>query len=248
MSFIRDFFRRRRVARHIAQYGWVFPFHGITVEIPKDSDLAVPNALMKGKYEAEEARLIAAHMPANRPVLELGGSLGVVSGLIGKHLNADVPHLIVEANPHLIDTCTHNAGRVASAVVCKAVSYDGPVAHLEINTNPHASMLSSGPRPTGSKTVAVEATTLSALWHDMGAPEGFTLISDIEGAEVDMVDKDAEILAHAGLVVMELHPHLHSEGAAVVTRISEALMRAGFSFVEQASDVYVWHKAATGKE
>lgn len=249
MSFIRDFFRRRRVAHHIAQHGWVFQFHGVKVEIPEGSEMAVANALIRRKYEAEEARLIETYMPADRPVLELGGSLGIVSGLIGKILNAGVPHLIVEANPNLIDICTLNArahrDSASCTVLCKAVAYNGPTAKLAINKNPHSSMLSansgSGIGPE-AQIVEVEATTLAELWRGMGAPPGFTLICDIEGAEIAMVDHDADTLAHAELVVMELHPRLHPEGAAMVARISDTMTRTGFSFVEQASEVYVWRK------
>lgn len=247
MSFIRDFFRKRRLQRHLAQHGWVFPFHGRDVTIPPGSELAVANALMKGKYEAEEARLITKHLPTDRPVLELGGSLGVISGLIGSRLEQGVAHLIVEANPSLIETCQKNAGRTLSRVTCKAVSYDGPVARLEINSNPHASMLSSA-GSASPNIVEVEAATLAQLWQEMGQPQNFTLVADIEGGEVAMVEQDMQTLAQAGLVIVELHPHLHPEGSKIISRIQEQMAEHGFCVVEQAADVYVWQKSKRPQE
>ena len=242
MTLIRDFFRRRRLARHLAEHGWTFDFHGTSVSLPPDTNLAVANALIKGKYEAEEARLIGAHLPAGRPVLELGGSLGVVSGFIRSRLDPGTPHLIVEANPHLVDLCASNAG--GAEVLCKAVSYDGPVVRFEIAENPHASMLSTGAE-AGIETVEVDTTTLAELWQRMGAPEGFSLVADIEGAEVAMVEKDADTLAHAGTILMELHPHLHPDGDAVVDRMRARLEQLGFTLVENSAAVFLWSRAVT---
>ena len=76
----------------------------------------------------------------------------------------------------------------------------------------------------------------------MGAPEGYTLISDIEGAEVEMVVHDAETLSHAGLIIIELHPHLHTDNLQVVDRINNTLVQAGFFLLEKTAEVYVWLK------
>lgn len=240
-TVIRDFFRQRRIARHVMKNGWQFDFHGVQVSLPENIDLAIHNALIQGKYEVEEAELISRYLPKNKPVLELGGSLGVVSSLIGSLLEETVLHVIVEANPALIEVCSKNVARSSSQVFCKAVSYNGATALFDVKSNPHASML-SGATSENSNTIEVEATTLSALWHGMGAPEGYTLISDIEGAEVEMVVHDAETLSHAGLIIIELHPHLHTDGLKVIDRINNTLVQAGFFLSEKTAEVYVWIK------
>lgn len=239
MTVIRDFFRQRRVRQHVKTNGWKFDFHGIQVEVPKDSRLALTNALIKKKYESEEAELISRYLPSNMPVLELGGSLGIVSSLIGKHLDIETAHFIVEANPNLIEICSKNMSRPAGKVLCKAVSYNGSTANFEIKSNPHASMISNTSED-GTTIIKVEATTLTALWKEMGSPRGYTLVADIEGAEVDMITYDTPALSYAGLVIIELHPHLYLDGLESVNRIKNILSGAGFSLLEKAEDVYVW--------
>ena len=110
----RDFFRRSRVARHLAARGPVFDYHGLAVTMPQSAGLAAMNALLRGKYESEEAALIAKHLPADLPVIELGGSLGVVSRLIRSRLAPGTRHLVVEANPDLIEACSRNALDIGS--------------------------------------------------------------------------------------------------------------------------------------
>jgi len=239
MTMFRDFFRRRRLARHVAEHGWVFDYHGIAVTLPDDTELAVANALIKGKYEAEEAGLIARHMPPDQPVIELGGSLGVVSAFIRSRLDPGVDHVIVEANPNLISPCSLNAG--GAEVVAKAISYTGDTARFEINDNPHASSLSLSKTPD-ARIVEVETTTLAQLWEQIGKAEGYTLVADIEGAEVEMTERDKNALSHADTIIMELHPHLYDGGASATDAIKTTMTDLGFTLVEQATEVYVWSR------
>lgn len=241
LTIVRDFIRRIRLARHVASNGWRFEFHGLEVEIPEGTDSAVANALIRGKYEAEEAEFISKYLPPDRPVIELGGSLGIVSSLIGSLLDTDTPHVIIEANAALIELCAQNAGRAASQVYCKALSYDGPTALFVVKSNPHTSRLSVL-RKSGANIMEVDAVTLSDLWRDLGAPDGFTLISDIEGAEVALLEQDIKTVSNAGLVIMELHPSLIENGSSLVEQIKTTMTEAEFFLVEKKSDVYVWRK------
>lgn len=112
----RDFFRRRRLARHVARNGHRYIYHGLEVEVPGAAGattdaalLGVRNALLRQKYERDEAAMIMRHLPSGLPVIELGGSLGVVSRLLRSRLKPETPHLIVEANFDLIAICKANA-------------------------------------------------------------------------------------------------------------------------------------------
>lgn len=241
MSMFRDFFRWRRVRRHVARHGWRFDFHGVPVVLPEMTTPGHANALLRGKYEAEEAAMILAHLPADRPVIELGGSLGIVSALIGSRLNPDVAHLVVEANPALLATCAENAGiarRGAARLRQAAVYYGGPVARFAAGGNVHANRLADAADISG--VIEVEAVTLADLWQDIGAPTGFTLICDIEGGEFDMVLAEPDVLAQAGLVVMELHPARYPQGLASQQALVAALEKAGLSMREQVRDVGIW--------
>lgn len=241
MTFIRDFFRWRRVRRHVARHGWVFDFHGVAVRLPLMDSPGCANALLRGTYESEEAAFIAGHLPVDRPVIELGGSLGIVSALIGSRLEAGVPHLIVEANPALVEACAENAGiarRPAAELRQAAVFYDGPVARFSAGGHVHANRLAKQGDDAG--VIEVGAVTLESLWRGIGAPEGFTLVCDIEGGEAAMIHAEAEVLAHAGVVIMELHPGNYAAGHETEATLIAAMATAGLVLRERVADVGLW--------
>jgi len=243
MTAFRDFFRRRRVAKHVRAHGWQFDYQGLSLKLPEGTNATVASALLRGKYEAEEIRMIQTFVPKDRPVIELGGSLGVVSAIIGNHLDADTPHLVVEANPHLQDICHANATSPAKSqalelVEC-AVSYGSETVVFEVAENPHASGLSLAGNAGHGTPVEVKAVTLAALHDRLGAPEGYSLICDIEGGEADMMAHDPAVVAKAGTVVMELHPTVTPDAAKA---IPDQMAKLGFALQAQAGAVYTWVK------
>lgn len=241
MSILRDFMRWRRVRRHVSLHGWTFDFYGISVTLPEMDTPGCASALLQGKYEAEEAKLIAAHLPPDRPVIELGGSMGVVSALIASRLAETVAHTIVEANPALLEVCARNAGvarRPLAKVQHAAVAYGGPVARFSVGGNVHANHLARA--GDTASVIEVKAVTLEALWQDIGAPDGFTLICDIEGAEAQMVASDSAVLAHAGMVIMEMHPAVYQGAAATEAEIMATLQASGLHLRHRLVDVGLW--------
>jgi len=240
----RDFLRRRRVARHFARYGDVFDFHGVAVRLPPDVDVAAANALIRGKYEQEEATLISNHLPDNIPVIELGGSLGVVSALIRSKLRPDARHVIVEANPKLIGICKTNAqvgmGGGWTEIVHGAVFYDGPVARFGIANEVHASAI--GPAASG-ETIEVPAVKLAELYRQLGSPESFVLVSDVEGAEYDLFAHETETLRHVELAIVELHPRSYAAQGRSEADLLRNAAAAGLQVAERLSDVVLLRRA-----
>jgi FkbM family methyltransferase len=241
----RDFLRRRRVARHFARNGGVFDFHGVTVRLPRDVDVAAANALVRGKYEQEEALLIAKHLPADLPVIELGGSLGVVSALIRSRLKPAVKHLIVEANPRLLDICTANAtaeGKPgATDVVHGAVYYDDPVARFGIAREVHASAV--GQAGSSTETIEVQAVSLAGLFRRFGSPERFALVCDVEGAEYDLFAQETDTLRHAELAIVELHPRNYAAQGRSEADLLRHAAAAGLRVADRLADVVLLRRA-----
>lgn len=241
MNALRDFIRWRRVRHHVARHGWTFDFHGIPVTVPRMDSPGCANALLRGKYEAEEAILITRHLPPDRPVIELGGSIGVVSALIASRLSPDVAHVIIEANPALLDVCARNAAvsqRPLASVQHAAVAYGSPVARFSVGGNVHANHLARA--GDTASVIEVQTVTLAALWHGIGAPDGFTLVCDIEGAEAEMIATDAAVLNHAGTVIMELHPSVYPDGPETERQIIATLQQAGLHLRHRLADVTLW--------
>lgn len=233
----RDYFRRRRVDAHVRGNGDRFTYHGIPVEVPKQAGLGVRNAILRRKYEADEAAMILKHLPPGLPVIELGGSLGLVSALIRSRLALGVRHLVVEANPEIIAICGANACRNAEActeVLHAALYYDGPVARLAIDRDVHSSVLGEGAR-----TVEVPAVTLAALHERIGAPERFALVSDIEGGELPIFLRPDPALGKAQVMIAELHNDAYRSAGSSERKILEQCSALGLTLIDRQADVVV---------
>ncbi|MGB3405960.1 MAG: FkbM family methyltransferase [Jannaschia sp.] len=247
MTIIRDFFRRRRVGRHLRDHGPVFEFHGLTVRGPDAMDIALANALMKSKYEVEEADFVRTHLPSDRPVIELGGSLGAISALIGSRLEPGVPHLVVEANPELVAICQENASqngaRPDTRVIGAALSYGGTDVSFTIGANQHVSRLTSTPgKVQQGRRVTVATITLAALHAQLGAPDGYSLVCDIEGAEAEMVARDAAVLRQAGFILLETHPRFYGGGPEEAKALCAGIEALGFETLAASGDVVVFRR------
>ena len=239
----RDYFRRRRVDAHVRGNGDRFTYHGIAVEVPKQAGLGVRNAILRRKYEADEAAMILKHLPLDLPVIELGGSLGLVSALIRSRLAPGVRHLVVEANPEIIAICGANACRNAEGctdVLHAALYYDGPVARLAIDPDVHSSVLGDG----GARTVEVPAVTLAALHERIGAPEHFALVSDIEGGELPIFTRSDPALASAQVIIAELHDQAYRGAGSSERQVLEQCEALGFKLVDRQADVVVLKRSA----
>ncbi len=231
------------VDKHIAAHEG-FAFHGQRVEIPAAVDLTLRELIAKGKYEAAEAALIGKYLPRDRPVIELGGCLGLISSFIANRLDAEIPLLVVEANSRLIAACSHNAGlggrRPASRVLHAAIAYDGrPLRFLE-GGNVHIGCVVADCEGTGAAPVT--PVRLGDLLRDLGDARGYTLVCDIEGMELDLFEQDGEALACCALAIVELHPYVYAARGASLDRMLAAVDAAGFGLIEKMSDVYAFER------
>jgi FkbM family methyltransferase len=243
MTAIRDFFRRRRVARHVARHGHIYPFHGLTVTLPAHVETGAASALLRGKYEQEEAEFIERFLPAELPVIELGGSLGVVSRLIRSRLSPGVRHIVVEANGALLETLATNS-RVAASdpteIVHAALAYGTNEVTFETGAGVHANRIASA--DARGQTVRVSAVTLADLWNRLGQPTAYSLVCDIEGAERDLFRNDAETLRHAQVVIVETHPAFYPAGSADTAALHAAASAIGLNLIAQRNNVDVFRR------
>lgn len=240
----RDFFRRRRIRRHEQVNGPRYSYHGLEVEVPIRVGVGVCNALLRGKYEPDEAAMILKHLPGDLPVIELGGSLGVISRFVRSRLSADTRHLIVEANRDLVDICTANAQRDAAPgateVINAALYYDGPVARFGIGRDVHTSALDDG--SGGANLVDVPAITFSQLCNRLGTSSQLSLVSDIEGGEYDLFFREADLLDRIDTAIVELHPQSYAASGGSIEALLRKCEAVGLRVIDQQADVYVFKR------
>jgi FkbM family methyltransferase len=196
----------------------------------------IQSSIFWGFYESAETRLIEKYLQRSGVVIELGGSLGIVSSHIVSKLNGG-KLIIVEANPKLLhtinrNTSLHNKRNIEVIVVNKAVSYKGSSIFLHVTENNTASRIGS----ESEQSIEVACIQLSDL-VDTYVSESFSLVCDIEGCEVDILVNDTGALTNCSQIFMELHKTDYNGRKYTTEDVLEKLCGLGFELVERDGNV-----------
>jgi FkbM family methyltransferase len=226
----------RRIGRYVELRGNRVRLPGVS--IPVDNPLITTpqkSTLYFGLYELNEIELIRHHLDPALPVIELGASIGVVSNVINRRLQQPQNHVVVEANPLLIPTLQRNRelNDARFQIVPAAVAYDTDA--IDFYTSD--CFVTGNISQQQGQLFRVPAIGLSALADQHGFAT-FTLISDIEGAEAQMVAHEQDLLRErVQNIIIETHPDLIGEQATV--EMIATLRQLGFSETARAGQVLV---------
>ncbi len=196
--------------------------------------------LLTGSYERAELHLIERFLPRDYPVIELGGSIGVVACFTNRRLDRPAEHVVVEAHPALIPTLLENArlNGCQFKVINAVVAYDTQSATFYSG----ATFLAGSVRATEGGAYRVAAISLSRLLSQFDASQ-VCLVADIEGSEVELVEREMDLLkARVRWVIVETHG-----GAVGVNPVAQMLTTfADAGFVERGreGDVLALENAA----
>jgi FkbM family methyltransferase len=197
-------------------------------------DCGLKGQLVLGRYECPERQLVLRHLPTAEPVIELGASIGVMACTVNRRLVAPNQHVVLEAHPGLISTLERNRrlNRCQFRIVHAALAYDKPSVNFYLN---EGSLLGSVHHQRGV-AVTVSTRRLGSVARDVGF-DRFTLICDIEGGEIDLLNHELPLLRQrVGLIVVEFHPSLYGQEHA---ETALALLRdAGFQLIDHAENTF----------
>lgn len=226
------------------RYGPNYLLDGTRFRIPAGAPLLARKALRRGFYEAPERAMIAKWLPKDLPVIELGGSYGIVSHAIRRHLTPGTPLLVVEANPDLLPFCRENAALAGSAdstqVIGAALAYGADTVRFLVTNSVHTSHITDSDTADGQgQVIAVPARSLPDLLLTAAVAGDFSLVCDIEGAEFDLLRRDAAALRRCALMVMEIHPASFMDRASSITEFHRMLDAAGFDIIDHDALVIV---------
>jgi FkbM family methyltransferase len=189
--------------------------------------------LITNQYESSERQAVLRYLKRDIPVIELGGSMGVVACVTNKLLKDPAAHVVVEANPMAIPRLEQNRklnGR-GFQIVNRAIAYGSDL----VTFSPSAELAGTSiTRPGDQPSVTVQAVTLGELARDRGFKR-FSLVCDIEGLEYDLVCQESDILKNADTIIMETHARFIGEEklSDMMTRLEQLGFRtvAQFEFV-----------------
>jgi FkbM family methyltransferase len=197
---------------------------------------AAKSLFLLGGYERAERDILKAYLDRSRPVVELGGSVGVVACVTNKLLRNPLEHVVVEANPELISVLTTNRERNG----CRFTVLQRALAYGEQSTifHVHASnFLASSVQVKTGRAIQVPAVTLGGIVEEYGFAT-CTLVCDIEGGEVELVRHESHVLQnHVAMIIIEIHWWVGHEQAAETIRTLE---RIGFRCLHQKDGTYVF--------
>jgi FkbM family methyltransferase len=155
-----------------------------------------------GFYESAEIRLINKFLNPNLPVIELGGSLGIISSFILNKLNSNTSLTIVEPNAFLLPTIRkniekHNTKNISTNIIHKAIAYSNSFIYMDITDDNTTSHISENDQ----SGILVESIQL----NEIITKKPYSLVCDIEGAEVALLIEDKAALKNCYQLFIELH-------------------------------------------
>ena len=160
-------------------------------------------------------------------LVELGGSIGLISAYVGSLIEENVPCRIVEANRHIAGICRINANVARpnrnSLVEVAVLAYGAEEVGFFISENIHVSKIAM----EGEANEMVPATTLARQIEKIGGSDGFTLIMDIEGAEYDVFEQEPHAFENCKLAIIEFHPDFFKNVGRSVDSFFLLAQRAG---------------------
>ncbi|HEX5875009.1 MAG TPA: FkbM family methyltransferase [Pyrinomonadaceae bacterium] len=202
-------------------------------------DAALPvnvvHLLLENNYEAPEREALKKYLDPELPVIELGACLGIVSCLTNRRLRHPEKHIVVEANPTLVPLLAQNRERNGCSfkIVHGALSYGADTVTFKVNDNILASSLNGDEQ----RAVVVSTVPLKLLLNETGF-ENVTLICDIEGAELQLVEHELDVIGErVAMIIMELHDRM--VGEEPTQRMLQRLESVGFQIVSKDRDVVV---------
>jgi len=202
--------------------------------------LKVKSQFVFNRYERPERDAVRRYLDRSRPVLELGACLGVVACVANRLLDPGVPHVVVEANPELLEIIERQRALNGASFVVEhaALGYDREALFW---VNRGRVTASSAQRPRG-EPVRVAALSLAELC-DRHRLSDLSLVADIEGGELALVQREADVLgARVHTLIVETHPDVYGEEGR--ERILHGLEAAGFRQLDRDGAVYVFRNTA----
>lgn len=185
------------------------------------------------RYEIEERRALVRVLDPELPVVELGGSIGVVACITNRRLRHPERHVIIEANPDLLPLLEENRQRNGAGftVLHRAVAYGTSEVLFHLDD-----FLTGRVHGATDRLVRVPAVSLREIVDAFGF-ERCTLICDIEGEEIMLVRRERDVLRdRVATLILEAHPAF--TGAEAAQEMLRALEELDFVAVFRDQDTW----------
>lgn len=204
-----------------------------------------------GAYEGSEIRLAQRYVDNRYPIVELGGSLGVLSCHLGLILNTERDLIVVEANPEISTALKANLERNGihrfQIDNCGIGQTHTPL-YFDKGNSHITGFLTDCPR---ENCLTIPIKSLSQICRDHSL-DHYVLVCDIEGSELDILLYDREALTGCELMIIETHATTRNGRHYESESIAQMIEDCGFERLEQQGVSYVFKRrlihAHSGRE
>ncbi|HTE02440.1 MAG TPA: FkbM family methyltransferase [Mucilaginibacter sp.] len=218
------------------------PFHGLTIDVSEKVITPLTKSLLYYQiYEKPEVTFVQKHLAADDDVIELGSSIGVMGSIVSR-IQTSGRYISVEADPALINANNKNMTlnrKTDYTLLNKAIDYSNATVSFSVSDSSLSGKVSSD--GLGKSTVTVGTITLDNICtaYDFGK---YTLISDIEGAEITILLNDEPALKKCGKMIIELHDTVYGGKKYSIKDMTELIISNGFALADQERAVFVFIK------
>lgn len=239
---------RSSIARHLQRIrlqlsGSKVSFNGKKYYVPIDIPTNSIRALDNGTYESEVHYFVNSHLDRDVPIVELGGSYGIVSSQIAKRLRGRQKHIIVEAIPDLVPIIEKNIGAKSpqnTYIHNAAIAYERQVVEFQIDPIGNYFQVSSGSYVAAERRcITAPTVTLQKLLRLYELSGDYCLLCDIGGDEFELFKREPKALERCILAIVKFQPTVFSDMRKSTVEFFELLEAAGFSIVERRGSVIV---------
>jgi FkbM family methyltransferase len=199
----------------------------------------VVSLLYFNAYETAELRFIKKYLRTDLPVVELGASIGVVSMQIAAKTKENV--YCIEANPNLIDTIRKNFNQ-------NHLTNFSVFNYIIANSAEPYYFIPWGDNTTGQisnvnhpESTPVPSVSLTDFLHEKNIGE-FILVSDIEGAEIQLLKDDSASFKECRQIIIELHDKEFKNERFTVNNMVDLFIKLGFRVVDRFGPNIVFEK------
>lgn len=178
-------------------------------------------------------------------VIELGGSSGIVSSHIVRKMGSKTKFIVVEMNTDLLESLktniqSHNINQTSVVVLNKAISYTKDHIYLETGTNSTETSTIGNAKDSGDHKIP--ATRLAEIVNLLDNGD-YALVSDIEGAEAEILNEESSAFDKCRQIIIELHHTVYKGKHFSVADLRDLILsKHGFTLVEQDGFVFYFTK------
>jgi FkbM family methyltransferase len=206
---------------------------GITICGARQLGVFQTAEIIAGRHEQEEAEFVREYIPDGTTVVELGGGTGYIS-LLANKVN-DIPnHIVLEMNPKIIPVLRENIDKRGENISIDTSAYSARYDFVSLDIGETFKDTAVGMNSDGD----IKSKLLLKLIDEYELEE-FVLISDIEGAEAELLDEEFGIIkSHCPLIIIEFHPSRLAKDLCYYMR----QLQLDYVLLERLGNVFVFQR------